>query len=92
MIIPKTLAKNSGYDPQEAVVKLQVIYLHFSIIVYSIKGCFMGFVLVLSDRILFHITGCLPYQGIQGNQGKIREKSGKWVVLNKYQGQIREYY
>jgi len=26
MIIPKTLAKNSGYDPQEAVVKLQAEY------------------------------------------------------------------
>lgn len=42
LVIPKILAQNSGYDPQETIVKLQVIKVTQKTIhnlSFSVKGC-----------------------------------------------------
>ena len=38
MVIPKTLAQNSGFDPQDTIVKLQVLH-YFSLLSLCGKTC-----------------------------------------------------
>lgn len=54
MVIPKTLAKNSGYDPQEAVVKLQVGLLISSLSKWSsVDLIIAGIILWRNDTAFF---------------------------------------
>ncbi len=44
MIIPKTLAKNSGFDPQDSIIKLQVCMVELSFV----GGLLLGLALSIS--------------------------------------------